>query len=510
MSGVMRNKFKSQKLLRLLKAATILSIGGVAAGCSSDVVRFSDGFYTGAVPKGAVASSTQPENYGQPNYNPEIGQTVTGSISAQTVERKGLPRPSISSAQAPQPAASLTSTAMPAPKYASPAANTDTIATGSVPPAPERFATAASTSSEATTTREGWSTAGATSVKLRDGETIYNLAKRYGVPAKAIVEVNGISDPKSVSAGQRILIPTYVYSRGVGVSAPDNNKSVQSASAVTGSRNSSVDRSAPAPKPGTQVASLGPVSESEMPARSKVMADGGRYTVAPGDTLSAISRRTGASVAAIRRVNSLTGDNIRVGQALIIPGLSDSGNQQVAAAANVDPLITSKSKPATDANGGVAGYTPPTPSNKESDGSIAKIENQETAKAPDTTGVSAMRWPVQGRVVSAFASNSGGKPNDGIDISVPPGTPVKAAENGVVIYSGDGLKELGKTILVRHGDGIVTVYGHVSELNVKRGETVKRGQQIASSGMSGSAKQPQLHFEVRKNSAPVNPVPYLQ
>ena len=93
---------------------------------------------------------------------------------------------------------------------------------------------------------------------------------------------------------------------------------------------------------------------------------------------------------------------------------------------------------------------------------------------------------------------------------MPEGTPVKAAENGVVIYAGDGLKELGKTVLVRHENGIVTVYGHVSGIDVKRGDTVKRGQQIASSGMSGAAKQPQLHFEVRKNSTPVNPVTYLQ
>jgi murein DD-endopeptidase MepM/ murein hydrolase activator NlpD len=93
---------------------------------------------------------------------------------------------------------------------------------------------------------------------------------------------------------------------------------------------------------------------------------------------------------------------------------------------------------------------------------------------------------------------------------VPQGTPVKAAENGVVIYAGDGLKELGKTILVRHADGLVTVYGHVSKIDVKRGDDIKRGQQIASSGMSGSAKQPQLHFEVRKNSKPVNPATYLQ
>lgn len=116
-----------------------------------------------------------------------------------------------------------------------------------------------------------------------------------------------------------------------------------------------------------------------------------------------------------------------------------------------------------------------------------------------------MRWPVKGRVISGF-----GQGGDGIDISVPKGTPVKAAENGVVIYAGDGLKEFGNTVLVRHDNGLVTVYGNASELNVKRGQTVKRGDQLALSGMSGNASAPKLHFEIRKNSAPVDPSTYLE
>ena len=96
-----------------------------------------------------------------------------------------------------------------------------------------------------------------------------------------------------------------------------------------------------------------------------------------------------------------------------------------------------------------------------------------------------MRWPVRGRVISNYGSGSG-KSNDGIDIAVPEGTPVKAAENGVVIYAGDGLKEFGNTVLVRHENGLVTVYGHASSIEVKRGEKVKRGQEIALSGMSGT------------------------
>ena len=130
-------------------------------------------------------------------------------------------------------------------------------------------------------------------------------------------------------------------------------------------------------------------------------------------------------------------------------------------------------------------------------------------RSPETTGIGKMRW-LFGRVISPYGGNSGGKANDGIDIAVPEGTPVKSAENGVVIYAGDGLKEFGNTVLVRHEDGLVTVYGHAGEIKVARGDKVRRGQEIARSGMSGNADTPKLHFEVRKDSAPVDPAKFLE
>jgi len=103
-----------------------------------------------------------------------------------------------------------------------------------------------------------------------------------------------------------------------------------------------------------------------------------------------------------------------------------------------------------------------------------------------------------------------GRRNEGVDIALPSGSTVKAAENGVVIYAGDGLTEFGNTVLIRHENGVVTIYGHASSLSVKRGDTVKRGQEIARSGMSGSADAPKLHFEVREKSVPVDPLTYLR
>jgi murein DD-endopeptidase MepM/ murein hydrolase activator NlpD len=99
--------------------------------------------------------------------------------------------------------------------------------------------------------------------------------------------------------------------------------------------------------------------------------------------------------------------------------------------------------------------------------------------------------------------------NDGINLAVPEGTPVKAAEDGVVAYAGNELKGYGNLVLVRHANGFVTAYANASDILVKRGETVKRGQVIAHSGQTGNVTSPQLHFEIRKGATPVDPAQYL-
>jgi murein DD-endopeptidase MepM/ murein hydrolase activator NlpD len=244
-------------------------------------------------------------------------------------------------------------------------------------------------------------------------------------------------------------------------------------------------------------------SSAAAPASRDPNASGGpgSYTVQEGDTLSKIARKTGVSAVALKSANGLNDGIVRVGQTLQIP----AGGATTVATATPDPVVTASPGPAktTAETSTVAAYTPP-----KSQKLIEQVE-QDAAVAPDSTGIGKMRWPVRGRIVSGYGKG-GGKANDGIDIQVPEGTPVKAAENGVVIYAGDGLKEFGNTVLVRHEDGLVTVYGHASELKVARGEKVKRGQEIALSGMSGNTDSPKLHFEVRKNSTPVNPSGYLE
>ncbi len=138
----------------------------------------------------------------------------------------------------------------------------------------------------------------------------------------------------------------------------------------------------------------------------------------------------------------------------------------------------------------------------------AAVENSaKTADAAsDTPG---FRWPVRGRVIPAFGPKPNGLQNDGINLAVPEGTPVKAADDGVVAYAGNELKGYGNLVLVRHANGFVTAYAHASDILVKRGDSVKRGQVIAHSGQTGNVTSPQLHFEIRKGATPVDPAQYL-
>lgn len=368
----------------------------------------------------------------------------------------------------------------------------------------------------------GWTTTGATRITLGPGETIYNLSKRYGVPASEIMKANDISDASRVSAGRQLLIPVYVYSRQAPVSAPDNNPKTRAANSGAGLRGEARHDRIPVPAPapsrdvavlpgapsvrnpqsnGTEVASASPVTSRTGGAGTATNA-GGVYAVSSGDTLTKIARMHGVSVDALKAANNLTGSNIRIGQTLSIPG-AEAGSLDTTRTASVSRESAPRS------------YTPPTSAAPVSgtalQDSVADKTRADTASvAPAATGIEKFRWPARGQVITGFGKNEDGKRNDGIDISMPTGTPIKAAENGVVIYSGDGLKEYGKTVLIRHDDGLVTVYAHANDLHVKRGDKIARGQVIASSGMSGVAKTPRLHFEVRKSATPVDPMGYLE
>ena len=141
---------------------------------------------------------------------------------------------------------------------------------------------------------------------------------------------------------------------------------------------------------------------------------------------------------------------------------------------------------------------------------VANVNPATPEPAPALSGPPQFRWPVQGRIISAFGPKPNGQHNDGFNIAVPENTPIKAAEDGIVAYAGNELKGYGNLVLIRHADGWVTAYAHASAVIVRRGESVKRGQVIARAGQTGGVVTPQVHFEIRKGSQPVDPAQHLK
>ena len=251
---------------------------------------------------------------------------------------------------------------------------------------------------------------------------------------------------------------------------------------------------------------------------------GATYVVQSGDTLYSISRRSGADVDELVALNGLASpDQIRVGQTLKLPAgaparpppwltprATPTVKPRPTHVASTEPMIKLKSPAETVAS---APPVPPTPTIPVQTGptptaTAAAAVIDDTADPPSTNGTS-FRWPVRGRIISGFGAKPNGERNDGINLAVPEGTSVKAAEAGTVIYAGNELEGYGNLILIRHADGWVSAYAHNENILVKRGDTVRRGQIIAHAGMTGSVTAPQVHFELRKGAKPVNPLDYL-
>jgi murein DD-endopeptidase MepM/ murein hydrolase activator NlpD len=503
---------------RLAHGAAIIVIGGLVSGCSSDAMRFSydtSGMFTGATTnQRQIIAPNQP--YPGDQVPPaSVDGSHTGSLSRQAVTPIDVSPKAVAKSELP-PVSGATS----APKDSKPLVKLDATAPS---PTGHKLDVATTGTVEPQTAESdpvGWSRAGGTQVTAREGESVYNLSKRFGVPADVLMKMNGITREKGLQAGQKVIIPTYVYNSKAPVSAPDHDPKVLAAKSSKGEKlptdksTTGADQVAVLPKQpklkegeakAVEAASTdnaaAPKATDKVAAADKPVAASGTYTVAAGDTLAGIARKNGVSVVALKQANGLKDGLVRIGQTLKVP----------AGSGQVDPTVTGAAGPTGKADSGeVAGYTPPKPAADAKPQTTIDDADVDTASAaPDSTGIGKMRWPVRGRVISGFHKGSG-RSNDGIDIAVPEGTPVKAAENGVVIYAGDGLKDFGNTVLVRHDDGLVTVYGHASDLEVKRGDKVKRGQEIARSGMTGTTDAPKLHFEVRKNSAPVDPATYLE
>jgi murein DD-endopeptidase MepM/ murein hydrolase activator NlpD len=258
-----------------------------------------------------------------------------------------------------------------------------------------------------------------------------------------------------------------------------------------------------------------------MPAPQLAVASGNAYThqIASGESLYTIARRYDVTTQAIVQANGLgSPDKIVVGQRVIIPGRADllaskgpQANTQLASAAPVlgSPPMPLGTRPAAQP-APLQATLPSSPAivspiQQAAPVVVQQASVQQPVSEPVMSGSDKFRWPASGRIITDFASSKG----TGINIEVPEGSPVKAAENGTVIYVGSGVEGYGNLILLRHPNGFVSAYAHLKSMSVAKGDTVSRGDGIGTAGMTGSVSKPQLHFELRKGATPVDPVPLL-
>src|SRR5215212_9972555 len=430
------------------RIALLAAISAAMAGCSSD--RFMESTYAA---------------------KPQVSNEVTGSVRPQ-----------------PAPTQKVETSALPAPSYG-----------GGTPQPPARHDVTGSVSSHPRQPPQNWSWDGGTAIIVAQGENIDTISRRHGVPGSAIMQANNMTHAAQLQPGQRLVIPR--------VQQPMQPPMV------------AAPHVAP---PATRVA--GPV-----PAR----ASNNVHVIVPGETIYSLARHYRLTPMAIAKANNVGLDHrVKIGDRIVIPGQA-SGTPRLAApavapapAAAPAPVAQRPAQPAPR----VAAKPEPAPvaatpaAKPQYSPKVAKVDVPPSANivapaadplpepvATGTTGGAntSFRWPVRGKVITGFGPKPTGGQNDGINVAVPEGTPIKAAEDGVVAYAGSELKGYGNLVLVRHSNGFVTAYAHASELSVKKGETIKRGQVIGKAGATGNVTSPQLHFEVRKGATPVDPTQYL-
>jgi murein DD-endopeptidase MepM/ murein hydrolase activator NlpD len=430
----------------------------------------------GALAAGVVGCSSDTSRFGNPNSNPFASHPtapaeVTGSVQAAPsshIASQPLPPPPNASRPTTVASAGVSGGGQGLGSYnpaiAPAPAPAPAVVHAPLPP-PARDITG----SVSRQSQPAWNWDGGTAIQVGSGDTVESLARKYGVPANAIVQANNLSSPAALRPGQRIVIPRY---------------------------NASASASAPASMP----------AAASAPA-TVAGAGGNVHVVAPGETLMSISRRYHTTLVALAGANKIPPHtHLKIGDRIIIPGRM-TASRAVPAPAVAAPKVQAPHVQAP-APAPAAKVTEAAPAaNLAMSGAAATATADAGATA--SAGTPAFRWPVRGRVIAGFGSKVRGQHSDGIDLAVPEGTQVRSAEDGVVAYAGNELKGYGNLILVRHANGFVTAYANTSEIMVKRNDQVRRGQVIAKSGQTGGVSTPQLHFEIRKGSSPVDPAQYL-
>lgn len=489
----MRDRLGGELMRAASRLAIIGVVGGLTAACTSE--RF---------------ASNQP--FSNP-FSAAGEPTRTGSIAPE-------PGP------APMPRSTIQSQPLP-PVTAAPIAP---------PPPPGGMPSRPRTASGGS----GWSTTGGTTVVVGPGETLSTLTSRYGVPGEAILSSNGLK-AGDIAAGRRVVIPVYSLTaeqapqRRVEAAPPPvhyNAPPPPPPARVVASQKIEVKKPAPrtvaeAAPPKPQLRPGRPVARApEPPPPPARMAEARPAAppahAAPAPRVEARAKPEPKVVPETKPARTAKAEAVRTAKAepkakvaktepkvarveqkpaereTLLPA------RKVARAEPVRMVPASKPEPAPQ----VAAVSP-----KQAEPVKAPAREPEATAsiAPAAPAASSgshadFRWPARGRVISGYGGGAG---NEGINIAVPEGTSVKAAGDGVVAYAGSEVKGYGNLVLIRHDNGYVSAYANNGQIDVKRGQRVTRGQSIAKSGQTGNVTSPQLHFEIRKGSTPVDPMKYL-
>lgn len=403
----------------LARFATVAALGAFAAACSMDVTRFDSNPFNGKQDTTASVPQPQTNTQAQVPGHQLPQRTYVETQPLNTPPQTNYRPQTVPAAQAPRAQQQLN-----APRTTA-AVNTN-----------------------------GWSQTGSRTIIVQQGETVYSISRKHGVPPEVLLRANNIQGGSMLRPGQRLVIP------------------VRSATATPPVHNA-------------------PVA-------------GNVHTAAAGDTIYSLSRKYRVTPQAIASANNLTlSTQLRIGQQIRIPGTNPVAN-----APQPQPLQRNvQTVPQTPAQH-VAQNEMPAPENVGMvRPNIPPVVNEAPQNSPHAGPT--FHWPVRGRILSAYGRKPNGQQNDGINVSVPEGTPIRAAEDGVVAYAGNELKGFGNLVLIQHADNWVTAYAHLGAIDVKKDQKIKRGDLIAKAGQTGGVTSPQLHFEIRKGSKPVDPEKHL-
>lgn len=317
-------------------------------------------------------------------------------------------------------------------------------------------------------------------VVSKKGETVSEIAGRLGFTADELAKFNGIDPTVPLRAGEVIALPRPLPS------VPDSVASASPGSVdIEALANSAIDASAETPRVETQT--LPPAGPEPI-----------RHKVERGETAYTIARLYNVSVQSLAEWNGLDAEfEVREGQYLLIP-VARSAPPSGAAVAAAQTEVTEP---------GVGSPTPIPPSASEplpaNDTTATAIETPNVKAEPQTlpTPQGAMSYPVQGKIIRAYAKGK----NEGIDIAGSPGEAVSAAESGTVAAITQDQDQV-PILVLRHSDGLLTVYANVADISVAKGQSVKRGQKIAR---LRSGDEAYVHFEVRDGFDSVDPSTYL-